>query len=521
MEERLTSWIWQEARKIDAKTKDKEVVLFQTGYGPSGLPHIGTFQEIVRTVMVMRAFKELTGKKTRLISFSDDLDALRKIPSNIPNSEKMQEFLGVSLCAIPNPFDTEYKSYAEHNIASLKKFLGEVGVECEFLIASEAYKSGTFNEALKEFGKKAKEIKEIVTKEYGITGSDRKDTYCPFIPIDPKTNKHTMFVESDWYIDDDKLFYREKGTDKIKSTSILDGNVKCQWKVDWPLRWNALDIDYEMHGKDLMSSVQSGKEILKLLNKPLPITYKFEMYLDEEGKKISKSKGNGLSFEEWIKYAPIDSLMWFVYQEPNKARKLFWGVIPMATDSLIKELESPDDKNKACWAIWQGKYPTFPPLSYQMLLNLVNIANTDNENVLWRYIKNYKPDINRENEYLLDKMVKGAINYYNDKIAPNKKYVVPTKEQKIIINELANRLESDYKEADKSLEGGDLADYLMGGVYEIGKNHFSNDKDALRDKYFKMLYQVIMGQDTGPRFAQFVVAYGVENSIKLLREKAK
>lgn len=521
METSRSSWIWQEARKIDEKTKDKKIVVFETGYGPSGLPHIGTFQEVARTTMVKKAFEKLTGKKIKLIVFSDDLDALRKVPSNVPNPELIKDFIGTSLTSVPNPFGTDHKSYAEHNNAKLQEFLNAFAFEYEFMSSKLCYQKGIFNEILKLIGKHAKEVKEIVTKGYGIKGGNRKETYCPFIPIDPITQRQTFNLEPDWYVKDNVLYYRPFGEKEEKSVSILDGNVKCQWKVDWALRWMAFGVDYEMHGKDLIDSAKIGLELCRLLKQSEPITFMYEMYLDEKGAKISKSKGNGIEFQDWVNYAPQESLQWFLFQNPRKARKLFWGMIPQTVDSLIRELENEPSEDNACWAIYQDNRPNPPAVTYQMLLNLVNIANTDSPDIIWKYILNYQPGITPEKEPFLQKMVEGAIRYYKDKIAPFKEYRIATADEQKILIDLAEALENGHKEAGKDKVGKDLAEFLMNYVYEVGKKYFGNDKDKLRENYFKMLYQVLMGQDTGPRFGHFAVAYGIDATVKLLRDKAQ
>jgi len=514
------AWTWIEAKKLAERTEKKKAeVILETGYGPSGLPHIGTFQEVARTTMVKKAYEALTGKKARLISFSDDLDALRKVPSNVPNQEELAKYIGVSLTSVPNPYGSEYKSYAEHNNAKLQEFLDNMGFEYEFFSATECYKNGKFNEILKAIGRKVQEVKEIATYGYGIKGGNRKETYCPFIPIDQETGKQYFELEPDWYVEDDHLFYKPLGETEIKKVSLENGNVKCQWKVDWAVRWMALGVDYEMHGKDLMESAEKGQKLCKLLELPAPLNYKYEMFLDEQGAKISKSRGNGLEVDQWLRYAPKESLLWYIFQNPSKAHRLFIGVIPQAIDSLVKELDAEPDDNNASWFIFGEKRPKAPAVTYQMLLNLVNIANADNPDQIWKYIENYQPGIDRKKEDLLVKMVEGVINYYNDRIAPNKVYREPSDQDKKVLNDLADAIEKAEKEKPANIAGKDYGEYLMTFIYDVGKNHFGNDRDKLRDDYFKMLYQVLMGQDSGPRFGHFAVAFGVRDTVKLLRGK--
>lgn len=516
MTENRYSWIWKEAEKI--AERNKQVAVLEAGFGPSGLPHIGTFQEVARTCMVRKAYETLTGKKVRVIVFADDLDGLRKVPGNIPNGEILKPFIGYTITRVPNPFGTEEKSFGEHNYKKMISFLRTYGFDIEFMCSSEVYASGIFNETILKLAAKAQEVKDIVTEDYGNLGSERKDTYCPFIPIDPETGKQT-FNMREWKIDGEYMEYVDMDSDVIHRTSLLNGNVKCQWKVDWPLRWIALGVDWESHSKDLMSSAEIGHNICKLLNAPETITYKYELYLDEQGAKISKSKGNGISFEDWLKYAPADSLQWFIYQNPQKARKLYLEIIPQTVDSLIKELDSEIHESTAAWSIYNGTYPKTGGITYQMLLNLVNIADTEDTEIVWKYLKNYLPDISKESYPFVDSLIIGAINYYKDKVAPFKTYKTPTEKDKEVLSDLATALLIAQGDQPQEIFGRELAEYYMFFVYEVGKKHFGNNKDALRDDFFKMLYQVLMGQETGPRFGQFAVVYGIQKTIELINSK--
>lgn len=521
------SWIWKEAQALADRTQHKETVVFECGFGPSGLPHLGTFAEVARTTMVRRAFEELTGKKTELIVFSDDLDALRKVPENIPNRAMLKDYIGVAVSSVPNPFDTEHQSYSDYNNAKLREFLDSYGFDYTFVRASDLYYGRGradhllgFDKTVPKILRNAHEIAEIVTHDYS---PERKETYCPIIPIgnDGKQVFEIMEYEYIPYSDYGTVHYKtvDGTSDFCYTTNPYGGNnFKFQWKVDWAMRWMALGVDYEMHGKDLLGSAAVGQRICKLLNMPAPLTFMYELFLDVNGEKISKSKGNGLEFGEWVNYAPADSLQWFLFQNPRKSRKLFLGMVPNTVDSFLKELDKPLSQDSAVWAIYGDNPPAGSPVSYAMLLNLVNIANTSDKNVLWQYVRNYAPEATPLKYPLLDVMIRGAIRYYVDRIEPTKQYRTPTDHDKQVLCALADGLEAAYASPEaRELEGKDLAEYLMNTVYAVGKKFFGENKSALREDYFKMLYQVLMGQDSGPRFGQFAVIYGVENTIRLLR----
>lgn len=514
------SWAFKEAQDLANLTRNKDsVITFECGYGPSGLPHLGTFAEVARTQMVRKAFEEITGKKTRLIVFSDDMDALRKVPTNIPQYDKngnpMENYIGMTLSYVPNPFDTDHESFAEHNNAMLQRFLDSYGFEYEFMSSKDCYQSGVFNKELTLIADNIQKVKDIVTHDYGNQGGNRKETYCPFIPINPFTQVQFFELE-DWKIEGDLITWFDG--EKRVGTSIHNGFLKCQWKVDWVLRWLSFDVDYEMHGKDLIGSAQVGEKVCKALGRNHPKTYMYELFVDENNEKISKSKGNGLEFKEWLRYAPVDSLRWFLFQNPRKSRQLHIGMVANTVDSYIRELGSPLNESNGVYAIYGNSPPETSPVSYSMLLNLVNITNTSDKDIIWKYINNYEENVNPESNPLLDEMVSGAINYYKDFIEPNKDYRIPSNQDKNVLNALALRLEVVYDLADDDLSGKDLSEFLMSeAIYPVGKEIFGDDKDALRDDYFKMLYQVLMGQNSGPRFGQFAVIYGVNNTIDLLR----
>ena len=521
------SWPFKEAQKLLDRVGDKEEVVFETGFGPSGLPHIGTFGEVVRTTMVMNAFRQLSDKPTRLIVFSDDMDAFRKVPENVPNQEMLEKHLGRTLSSVPNPFDTEYESFSAHNNAKLCEFLDDYGFEYEFLSSTECYRSGMFNDILTIISQRSTEIAKIVTHDYG---QDRKDTYCPFIPI--KNGIHYFELQewhtSDWYLN----WKIADDSDKMLQSCIITGPVKCQWKVDWPMRWIALGIDYEMHGKDLRGSAQVGQRICRLLNRPAPMNFEYELFLERDGKKISKTIGNGMELDEWWHYSTQESLSYYMFQNPRKARRLSFSVVPKMTDDYIKSLrkyqETPDMDN-AVWHIHSGNVPTEEcPLNFSMLLNLVSVTNTNDRKVLWGFIRNYKKNVSPQNNPLLDGLVSRAINYYESHVLPFKQYRSPnveTMELPMLMSLKAAiaGVQMQHKTAkengvDFTPYGGEdafLEEALTTAIYDNGKVYYGETN--LR-AYFQAVYEIVMGQSSGPRLPVFVMIYGIENTIQLLSD---
>jgi lysyl-tRNA synthetase class 1 len=508
------SWPFLEARRILASTADKDEVVFECGYGPSGLPHIGTFGEVARTTMVRHAFRQLSNKPTRLIVFSDDMDALRKVPENVPNQEMLQEHLGRPLTSIPDPFGS-HQSFAHHNNALLRTFLDSYGFDYEFMSATECYKSGLFNDTLVLLSQYLEEIKDIVTQGYSAA---RKNSYCPFLPIHNGLTHHDVF---DWVAHSDGLpepflywFKNKRIEDKLDdridvATPILNGNVKCQWKVDWPMRWIALGVDYEMHGKDLLDSASVGQKICRLLKKKQPVTFMYELFLDENGEKISKSKGNGLDLSHWWHYSTRDVLSYFMFQNPRKSRKLHFKVIPSATDDYLKAIDAynlDENEDNPVWHVHETNVPpASSPVNFAMLLNLVSITNTSDPKLIWKYIQTYCPTANAIDYPILDALVARAINYYEDIILPNKVYRVPTERECSILNALS--------EAICNCEPTENA--LTIAVYDVGKKYYTPEE---LKNFFIMVYEVIMGQPTGPRLPVFITLFGPKNMATAIKQ---
>jgi len=486
------AWTFEEARKLVkryGKSGYPEEVLFETGYGPSGLPHIGTFGEVARTAMVRHAFRVLTEDKvaTRLLCFSDDMDGFRKVPANVPNQELMTAHLGKPLTKVPDPFSNEYESFAHHNNARLCRFLDQFGFEYEFVSSTDYYTSGRFDETLLKMLEVYDEVMAIILP---TLGEERRATYSPFLPICPRTGHVLQVPMVDRNVEAGTVTYEDPETGERVEVGVTGGQVKCQWKADWAMRWAALDVAYEMAGKDLIDSVKLSSKICRALGKRPPEGFNYELFLDQDGQKISKSKGNGLTIEEWLTYASPESLSLFMYQKPKTAKKLYFDVIPRQVDEYFQHLATFDgqetDKKlqNPVWHIHSGNpEPVDMPVSFAMLLNLVSASNSSDKQVLWGFISNYGADITPENHPELDHLVGYAISYFNDFVKPNKVFRAPTEQERAAIADLDKRL--------SELDPASDAETIQTEVFSVGKDHgFEN----LRE-WFKALYQVLLGQD--------------------------
>ncbi len=508
------AWPFQEARALEkklggagkAKLPEKGYVLFETGYGPSGLPHIGTFGEVARTTMVRHAFEVLTGLPTKLFAFSDDMDGLRKVPGNIPNKELIEPHLGKPLTQIPDPFKT-HESFGHHNNARLQAFLDEFGFEYEFKSATEEYQSGRFDEALIGVLAHYDKVMEVILP---TLGAERRATYSPFLPLCPDTGVVLQVPVLEHDANAGTIVYENEAGKKVE-TLVTGGLCKLQWKADWAMRWTALEVDYEMSGKDLIDSVHLSSRICRALGGRPPTNLTYELFLDDQGEKISKSRGNGLAVEEWLRYATPESLSLFMYQKPKTAKRLFFDVIPKNVDeyliflSKFGEQEEKDQLNNPVWHIHSG-HPPAPEiqLSFNILLNLASVCHSEDKAVLWHFITRLRPDANPESAPILDKLVERAINYYQDFVKPNKKFRQPSEQERGALEALK-----------VSLDGMDVstsAEDIQTQVYEVGKQaEFEN----LRD-WFKACYEVLLGQEQGPRMGSFIALYGVKETSDLI-----
>jgi len=510
------AWPFQEAsRLIDRLSEDdcSNTIIFQTGYGPSGLPHIGTFGEVARTLMVQNAFKVITDNKikTKLICFSDDMDALRKVPENIPNQDKMLPYIGMPLTKVPDPFG-EYDSFGQHNNERLKMFLNKFNFSYEFVSSTDYYTSGIFDETLKLILINHDKICSTVTP---ILGKERKANYSPILPICPITGEVLQVKINECDIKNNTIIFTNPNSKKETEVSILKGKCKLQWRADWAMRWKALKVNYEMSGKDLIDSVKISSQICRIIKGTPPEGFNYELFLDENGEKISKSRGNGISIESWLKYATQESLSLFMFQSPRKAKRLYFDIIPKNVDDynthLINYHKTKEEKEKfenPVWHIHSGNPPKIEStVSFSLLLNLVSASNSEDKNTLWGFIKNYIGEsANQENNPLLDQMIEYAISYFHDFVKPNKVYRLATKiEEEALIN-----LSKLIGEMDQNADSEEIQTL----IYQVGKD-FSFE--PLKD-WFSAIYEVLLGLKQGPRFGSFVAIYGIKETQKLIKD---
>ncbi len=511
--EKAKAWPFEEARKLVKRYEQNgfpDEVLFQTGYGPSGLPHIGTFGEVSRTSMVMHAFRVLTGGSvpTRLLCFSDDMDGFRKVPSNVPNKDMLAQHLNKPLSKIPDPFSNEYESFAHHNNARLCRFLDAFQFDYEFASATEYYQSGRFDDTLVRMLNVYDEVMSIILP---TLGPERRATYSPFLPISEVTGHVLQVPLVERNIAAATIVYEDPASGKLVETSVKGGKVKCQWKADWAMRWAALEVDYEMAGKDLIDSVNLSSKICRALGNRPPEGFNYELFLDENGQKISKSIGNGLTIDDWLKYASPESLSLFMYQKPKTAKRLYFDIIPRNVDDYFKHLDGYPTQEPAqqlqnpVWHIHSGKPPEDRvPISFSMLLNLVSASNADNKSVLWGFISRYVENASEENSPKLDQLVGYAIRYYEDFVKPMKAFRQPSDQERKAMLDLRTRLTS----LGPTATGSEIQDI----VYAVGNDH---GFEKLRD-WFQALYQVLLGQTQGPRFGSFVALYGINETVSLI-----
>jgi len=510
-----SSWPFVEARKLVKERKKifekKGKITLQTGYGPSGLPHIGTFGEVARTTMMVNAIKQIMDIPTEIITFSDDMDGLRKVPENIPNGEILKKNLHKPLTSVPDPFN-KFKSFGEHNNEMLKKFLNEFNFNYIFKSSTDTYKKGLFNESLLLVLEKYQEIIEIILP---TLGKERQKTYSPFLPICPETGQVLEVEIVEIKKDLGKIVY--KNGDKKIETEVTNGKCKLQWKVDWAMRWYAFDVDYEMYGKDLIESAILSSKICKILGKKSPNGFAYEMFLDEKGEKISKSKGNGITIEQWLKYASPESLSLYMYQNPKRAKKLYTDVVPKAVDeylTCIDKFIEQDEKQKLlnpAWHIHNGNPPKEKSIMpFSVLLNLVGASNATDKDVLWKFIKKNKKDIKVSDYPILDGLVGHALKYFEDVVKPNKKYRKANDKEKKALQDLVKRL----KECKENME----PEAIQTIVYSVGKDN--GYKENLRE-WFKAIYEIIFGDQDGPRMGFFISFFGIKESIELINKYIK
>ncbi len=531
------AWPFEEARKLVARIEKtgQSKVLFETGYGPSGLPHIGTFGEVARTSMVRHAFETLTGGRieTHLIAFSDDMDGLRKVPDNVPNREMLAAHLGKPLTRVPDPFGSEHGSFGAANNARLRAFLDRFGFSYEFASSTDYYASGRFDETLMRMLAVYDRVMEIILP---TLGPERRATYSPFLPVSPTSGKvlQVPVIERDAkrgtivYVDPDS-------GDKVETT-VTGGAVKCQWKADWALRWAALGVDYEMAGKDLIDSVKLSGEIVRALGASPPEGFNYELFLDEKGQKISKSKGNGLTIEQWLTYASPQSLSLFMYQKPREAKRLHFDVIPRAVDDYLQFLAGypkQDAKNRLGNPVWHihsgappepevlhhvGESGAGTTVSFGMLLNLVAVANSEDKKVVWGFLRRYAPTATPDTHPRLDALIGYAIAYYRDFVRPAKRFHAADEVESDALRKLSAAL--------AALPDSATAEDVQSALYDVARpipryQDFSAkgatpERPGVSNVWFSTIYRILLGEEKGPRFGSFVALYGVPETRVLI-----
>ncbi|MCA0433782.1 MAG: lysine--tRNA ligase [Proteobacteria bacterium] len=514
------AWPFEEARKLLARVKrtGQKQVLFETGYGPSGLPHIGTFGEVARTTMVRRAFALMSDLPTRLLCFSDDMDGMRKIPENVPDRKFLEPYLQMPLTRVPNPFGGGYESFGHHNNAMLRRFLDTFNFDYEFASATDYYAAGRFDDVLIRALEKYDDIMAVMLP---TLGEERQATYSPFLPISP-TSGRVLYVPMKAVNPKQGTitFADEDGTDI--TLDVRGGRTKLQWKPDFGMRWAALGVDFEMFGKDHQTNAPIYDRICEILGAPAPEHYVYELFLDENGQKISKSKGNGLTIDEWLTYADTNSLALFMYSKPREAKKLYFDVIPRNVDEYSqflgaypKQFELKDRLMNPVWHI-HGGHPPAPEsgnVTFALLLNLATVANTEDKAVMWAFLRRYMPDLTPESHPRLDALVGFAIRYFQDFVKPGKKYRLPTTDEAVALRDLAAAL--------GELPEGSTPEAIQLKVYDVGRRdpYTVTQKDGslgVAQTWFNMLYQVLLGEERGPRFGSFVALYGIANTRGLI-----
>jgi lysyl-tRNA synthetase class 1 len=528
------AWPFEEARKLIARLErsDRKEVIFETGYGPSGLPHLGTFGEVARTNMVRHAFHALTGGKiqTRLIAFSDDMDGLRKVPDNIPNRDMILPHLGKPLSQVPDPFG-EYKSFAEHNNARLRAFLDQFEFDYEFMSSTSCYKSGMFDKALLRVLECFDEVQAIMLPSLR---EERAATYSPFLPIHPRTGVVMQAPVLERRLDMGAIRWRDPSTGEEFETPVTGGHCKLQWKPDWAMRWYALGVDYEMAGKDLIDSVKLSSRVARVLGADPPAGFNYELFLDENGQKISKTKGNGLTIEQWLAYANPESLASFMFQKPMAAKRLYFDVIPRTVDDYLGSLEAyprqawKERLGNPVWHIHGGAPPNpellthdghgLGTISFAMLLNLAAVSNDENPSVLWGFLRRHYPTASPETHPGLDRLVHYAVVYFRDFVAPKKRYLEADDVERSVLTEISSKL--------AQLPAGASADEIQHALYDVARpipryqDHSAKGATAARpgvsNEFFNMIYAILLGENRGPRLGSFIAIYGIDETRTLI-----
>ena len=531
-----TAWPFEEARKLVKRVErtGQSSVLFETGYGPSGLPHIGTFGEVARTSMVRHAFRALTRDSipTRLVCFSDDMDGLRKVPDNVPNQDLLRRHLGRPLTEVPDPIEPGI-SFGHANNARLRAFLDRFGFDYEFLSSTALYREGRFDAALQLMLDRLDAVMAIMVPSLG---AERAATYSPFLPIHPESGvvMQVPLVAHD--VAAGTISWRDPATGTLFETPVTGGHCKLQWKPDWAMRWHALGVDYEMAGKDLIDSVKLSGQIVRALGSEPPEGFNYELFLDQNGQKISKSKGNGLGIDDWLRYASPESLSLFMFQKPSAAKRLYFDVIPRAVDDYLGFLDAfprQADKERLgnpVWHVHAGSPPESEKLqpeggagttlSFAMLLNLAAVANSEDPAVLWAFLRRYAPGVSPESHPRLDRLVGYAVRYYRDFVRPAKRYRSPDDVERDALARLDAAL--------AGLPEGAAAEDVQTALYDVARpipryqdfkaKTATPERPGVSNEWFNTLYQVLLGEERGPRFGSFAALYGIAETRSLIRK---
>ncbi len=516
----LDLWPYEEARRLAERVSSyppERAVIFESGFGPSGLPHLGTMGEVLRPAYVQHAFQVLGQvleeadsssaayrRPSRLVVFIDDMDGLRKVPESIPNREASAAFLGQPVSRIPDPFGECHPSFAAHMIALLEKFLEPVEVSYELMRSSEMYASGRFDDALKLILEKHAEIIRIVTP---TLREENRAGWSPVMPLCPACGQINSTLVTAYHPERatvefscERSFGGSHGCGFRGEQSVLGGKAKVQWKVDWALRWYMLSVDYELYGKDLIDSARLSGQILRLLGGRPPLGFAFEMYLDEEGHKVSKSIGRGVGVEQWRRYAPIEVLKYFLILNPRRARKLFLESIPQYTDEYLDALRAwgaadrRARRNSPLEFVLQSQSARRfnSTLSFGLVMNLVAALGSSERELIWRYLVHYDPAIEGDADTmkLTRELMECALNFYRDFIEPAKFHYTPSDGEREQLRALSAWLAQNGEAGAEDIEKA---------IYELGRQHY--DKPG---KIFPLLYRVILGQERGPRLGAFI-----------------
>ncbi len=518
------AWPFEEARKLVKRLErtGKSEALFETGYGPSGLPHIGTFGEVARTTMVRTAFRLLTRDQvpTRLLCFSDDMDGMRKIPDTVPSKEAMEPYLQMPLTAVPDPWTNEFPSFGDHNNAMLRRFLDTFGFNYEFASATEYYKSGKFDAVLRRAAERYDDIMQVMLPSLG---EERQATYSPFLPISPISGRVLYVPMKEVNARDGTItFADEDGRDT--TVPVTGGHVKLQWKPDFGMRWAALGVDFEMFGKDHQTNQGIYDRICAILGGTPPEHYVYELFLDENGQKISKSKGNGLTIDEWLTYAPTESLGLYMFQKPRVAKRLYFDVIPRAVDEYYQFVEAYQTQDTAArlenpaFHVHFGHPPAARmPVTFALLLNLATASNPETPEVMWGYISAYAPGVTPQTHPHLDALVGYAMRYFRDFVKKN--YRAPDEVEQAALADLSEAFAKLPPDANNEA----IQNAALDVAREIERYQDFTKKSptggpGVSGDFFQMLYQVLIGQERGPRFGSFAALYGIANTRKLIAD---